>query len=70
MEREAPHLDEELWGQAVEDAIDEYITNLVIIAQAWADKANLCGCASCRRKADAKEYDKNDAIYHFFADGE
>lgn len=56
------------WDQETEDAIDRYISSLVVIANLWFEKSVLCGCLNCRRKADAKEKDKNDAIYWAFAD--
>lgn len=70
MEREAPHLDEELWGQGIENAIDADTTRLVMEALKAKDKADICGCPQCKKKADLKEEDKNDAIYHWFADGD
>lgn len=56
------------WDQAIEDAIDADVTRLVVLAQEWKQHAELCGCPSCKKKAGHYEEEKNDAIYHWFAD--
>lgn len=58
------------WDQAVEDAIDRDLTRLVLLAEVWQRHAALCGCSSCKRKAAHYEEEKNDGIYHWFADWE
>lgn len=56
------------WDKAVEDAIDADLTRLVVIAQKWKEKAGRCGCLNCRKKAEAYEDEKTEAIYWWFAD--